>query len=279
MNLKDTIQLVDDFKWRMSRNAAMLRRQNGRFIRKQEKRLQKNLQSIFERQMNWTVKNLKNLPAFNSLKTNSLEDDVDDLLDKMPGKNSMVEKILFFSRITMDKGGKTTVKELGLKEFGISFDIKHPEAVKFLKEKSLLELSNSKGNIDFNTKKRIREIIIDKVANGRSYTETADSIMAQGDAGVFSRARAELIAVRESAYAYETGKKIPMDDFVKENPDREVVKYWQTVNDENVTPECAENELASPIGFKEYFPNDGNQDIAPRDGNPRCRCHVSYEIL
>lgn len=271
--------LLKDFAWWLSRNAALLKRPNGKFLRTQEKRMQKKLQAILNKQLNWVLDALKGWKGLNSIEKNTLNDEVDGLLSGMPGKESLVEAVLFYTKLTMDKGGKTSVKTLGLKEFGISFTLKHPDAVKYLKDKETLELSNYKGNITFTTKSKIKEIIADGILKGKSYTEIAQDISAQGQAGVFSSARAELIAVRESAYAYEFGKKVPMDEFVAKNPERTVVKYWQTVGDSQVTPECEENEAASPIGYNEAFPNDGNQQTAPRDGNPRCRCATSYEIV
>lgn len=278
-----TPKLVKDMIWHYRRNLALMRRENGRFIRTQEVRMRAKIDTILKKQMKWVLKQMKGLSVLsnNSIRydKNTLSDQIGGMLNDMPGKKDLTETILIYSAVLMDKGGKSITRNVELRQFGISFDVKHPAAVKFLTDKRVLELSNNRGNIDSRTKSRIQSIIINAVAEGKNYEMTAELIMAQGKAGVFSYSRAEMIAVREAGVAYEYGKQAPLKEFLAKNPSREVKKFWNTSSDSSVTPECLENEEASPVGFSETFPNDGAEQTAPRSGNPRCRCWTTYEII
>jgi predicted metal-dependent hydrolase len=269
-------ETIKDFIWYLSRNAAMRKMKNGKFLLQQEKRMQKKVHTILQKQMNWLLKELKNLPAFNSIQKNTIEDDIEKILSRMIGKEELVETIVFYSSVTLKKGGETSVKDLALRKFGISFTLKHPEAVKYLKKKAELQLSNYRGNITATTNKRVKEIIVDMVEKGRSYTDVAKEITLQGKAGVFSPARAEMIAVHEAREAYEAGRSYPIEDFLKENPDRTVEKAWNTVGDDRVTEECAANEDEGWIDFRGSF--SSGDDKPPRSDNPRCRCVTDHQI-
>lgn len=237
-----------------------------------------DLSRVFKSQMNWLIEEIKELPA---LKTNSLNNDkIEEILKRLPKQDTMVKAIITKASVTLYKGGNRSMKELDLAELGISFSLKHPDAVKFLKAKATLELSNYKGNITSNTKDKIKKILVKGIDEGKSYTELATQIRAQADAGVFSRARAELIATREMGVAYETGRKVPIDEFVGKYPDRLMQKVWQTVGGgaaNNVTPECEANEAEDWINYNESW-SSGDKE-PPREGNPRCRCTCSYQIV
>lgn len=275
--------LLHDALWHYQRNLTMLRRENGKFLMRQEKRMRAKIRKTFMKQAEWVVSHLRALEIFreNSIHydKNAIEDQVDGMLGDMPGRANIVDTIIVYSGVAMNKGGTSIVKNLALREFGISFSLRHPDAIKYFSAKQQLELSNYKGNIDSRTKSALKGIILESLETGRNYTVTAELIMAQAKAGVFSYARAEMIAVREAALAYEFGKKTPINEFLAKHPDREVKKTWNTSGDASVTPECEENEKESPIPYNETFPNDGAQDTAPRSGNPRCRCWTTYEIV
>lgn len=276
-------KLVNNMLWHYGRNLALMRRENGRFIRAQEARMRKRIEGILKKQMNWIVDKMKDLPGMsnNSIgyDRNTLDDRIDDMLNGMPGKKDLTETILIYSSTLMTKGANSITRSAEMRQFGISFDLKHPAAIKFLTDKKNLELSNHQGNIDSRTKNRIKTILIEAMSEGKSYNTTAQLIMAQGKNGVFSYSRAEMIAVREAAVAYEYGKQTPIKEFLAKDPTREVRKFWNTSGDSKVTEECRENERRSPIAFNETFPNDGGEQSAPRSGNPRCRCWTTYQII
>lgn len=242
--------------------------------------MDKKISKIFKTQEDWVIKKLANFkPLNNSIQRNDLDSDIDDLLENMPGQPALANAIIFYSELGIGRGGRKSMKDYALRKFGVSFSVKHPEAVKYLRERRVFELSNFKGTITATTKDRIKEIIADGVANGRAYSAVAREIAKQGEAGVFSAARSKMIAVNEMGHAYEEGRKIPLQDFLKENPDRAVMKWWVTRGDDRVTEECNENEEFSGtdgIAFDEEFPSGDLE--APRTSNPRCRCTMSYNI-
>lgn len=272
-------KLIEDYIWHLSRCAVSA---DDKFVQRQEKRMEKKLSKIFAEQEKWLVNKLKSFSRLskNSIQTNDLDDDVDDLLSGMPGQKPLTTTIVFYSELGISRGGRRSMTDYALRKFGISFSVKHPEAVKYLKEKRVLELSNSKGTITATTKDRIKEIITDGVATGKSYQQVAQQIQQQGEAGVFSPARSKMIAVNEMGHAYEEGRKIPLQDFREKYPERNVKKWWMTRNDDRVTVECNDNQSASEddgLDFDESFPSGDLE--APRTSNPRCRCTMRYKII
>jgi hypothetical protein len=269
-------KIVKDYVWELARNAAMQSRENGRFLLTQEKRLKTKVFTILSNQKKWVVEELEK----RNVQTNSIDSEVDDFLGGMPYGEDLVAAIVAYGSYSMLRGGKEIVKNQKLGEFGISFDLKHPDAIKYMKEKTDFQLSNRKGTIDYTTKQRIGEILTDGISTGKSYQDMAKQITQQGQAGVFSRARAEMIAIREIGEAYEYGKYASMQEFLAKNPDRQAQKWWITAGDDKVTDECMANSEASPMPFNQAFPySGGDQMMAPRYGHPRCRCNTQYEIL
>ena len=264
----------------LERNAILSKRPDGKFILRNERRLIADLKRIWTKQMNYIVEKLKNVSAFkqekNEIETNALEDEVNRIVNNLPFKTDLAETVVLYMSVAMEKGGKTTVKKLNLGKFGVSFSLQNKKAIEFLNAKKTLELSNFRGNIDATTKSNISRILLDAAKSGQSYQKTAQLIMEQGKAGVFSPARGQLIATREIGVAYEKGNNIPIREFQANNPDRKAMKFWQTVEDDRVTEECAANEDGGWLPIDEAF--DSGDDTAPRDGNPRCRCHTQYEI-
>lgn len=147
-------------------------------------------------------------------------------------------------------------------------------AIKYVEGLKYLQNINIPDSIPHTTYERVKEIIADGVLEGSSYQDIAKSMRKQLDAGVFSKARAELIAINTVGNAYENGRHEAVNQIVSQW--ETVVKYWDTVGDSRVTPECRHNEEVSPIGYNENWPS--GDYIAPRYGNPRCRCTTNYEI-
>lgn len=264
----------------LERNVILSKRPDGKFLARSERRLIAEVRRTWKKQLDYVVEKLKNVSAFkqeqNSIFTNATEDEINRIVNNLPYREDLVESVMVYMKVSMEKGGKTAVKKLNLGKFGISFSLQNKKAIDFLNAKKSLELSNYRGNIHQTTKTNIARILVDAAKSGQSYQKTAQLIMEQGKAGVFSPARAQLIATREVGVAYETGNNIPIREFQAENPDRAVMKYWQTVEDDRVTEECAANEDGGWLHLAEAF--DSGDDHAPRLGNPRCRCFTKYEI-
>lgn len=275
---------LDFLLFRIERSAILSRRPDGKFINRQERRLISKLRIIWKSQLAWVLDKIKKVPAFrqeeNSVDVNAIEDDMNRITNSLPWNDTMVQEILFYMRVSVERGGNSSIKKLKLTRFGISFDLKNQKAIDFLNAKKTLELSNRSGTIYANTKDAINKILVDAAKSGQSYETTAKLIMEQGQAGVFSPARAQMIATREIGIAYETGNNIPVKEFQEKYPDRPVKKWWRSVGDDKVTPECQENQDVSDdedgIALDDAFPS--GDDTAPRDGNPRCRCHTEYKI-
>lgn len=268
--------------FRLERSALLSKRPDGKYIDRQERRLISKLRTTWQKQQDFVLDRMKNVSVFRqrNFLNNALDDEIDRITNNLPGRDELVEDIIFYMRESMGRGGKTSVKNLKLAKFGISFDLQNKKAIDFLNAKKTLELSNYRGNIHTTTKDRLRKILLDAAKSGQSYQETAKLIAEQGQAGVFSFERGQLIATREIGIAYEKGKNIPVQEFQDKYPDRKVKKWWQTVNDDRVTPECKKNQEASEqrkgLDLAALFPS--GDLTAPRAGNPRCRCFTYYQI-
>jgi len=273
--------LINNILFWLSKNAAVLRRKDGRFLLAQEKRLGKILYKILRLQMFYCLEVAKNIPSFrgNSVKKNSLADDafLEDSLNKIPNTKKFVETIIAYAGQSLVKGGNRSVSEMELARFGIKFSLKNAEAVKYLLDKKTLLLSNRQGNIADTTKQKIKTIISDSLNSGESYTEVAKKIMQQGESGVFSEARAKLISSHEAKEAYEAGRQMPVENFKARFPNRQMKKRWITVGDSRVTETHKQNEDDGWINYEEEFSGTGDMR-PPASDNPNCRCDIAYRL-
>lgn len=280
MHNEAVLSLANTLVFALERNVILSKRPDGKFLLRNERRMMAELNRVWKKQMNYVVEKLKNVSAFkqeeNQIVVNATEDDINRIVNNLPYKEELTQSVILYMESAMERGGKTAVKKLNLGKFGISFSLQNKKAIDFLNAKKTLELSNYRGNIHATTKANISRILVDAAKSGQSYQKTAQLIMEQGKAGVFSPARGQLIATREVGVAYETGNNIPIREFQADNPDRSVMKYWQTVEDDRVTEECAANEDEGWKALAQTF--DSGDDHAPRLGNPRCRCFTKYEI-
>lgn len=258
---------------------------NGRFLAVHERRLIKKLVRRWKVQQEWAVENMKTLSFFltdetakgvRRLEVKGIRDEIQAWLDGMVEVDRIAADVTATARATFKKGGKYAHETLNMGDYGVSFNLLNNDAVEYLDALTDLHLSNYRGSITYTTRKRLITILSEAATTGMSYQETAKLIRAQGDAGVFSQARGELIAVRETRAAYETGKRKMVDLFEKQTGTRSA-KSWVTVGDANVTPECASNQAAGWIEKEATFPSGDLQP--PRSKNPRCRCHVAWTVL
>ena len=262
--------------------AGAIRRPFGKFLARMESRMANKVARRFKAQQRWLIEEMAKLSFFEEakgvrvLERKTLYDDVDNLLAGFPYQEELVEDIVAVARPTYKKGVSKGIEELDLGRFGVSFDMVNEEAVRYLEDLRSLHLSNFRGSIGRQTKDKIKRILIESAETGRSYSETAKLIQEQGDAGVFSRARGELIAVNQVGHAYGEGNMDIVEAFIKETGSI-VQKFWQTVGDDRVTPECQANQEQGGIGMQESWPS--GDDNAPRAGNPRCRCVSTFRTV
>jgi hypothetical protein len=262
--------------------AGSAKRPDGKFLLRQETRLGAKTHRYFKRQEDYFVDGAKSMTIFKEEKglrgyeAKEIGEEIDDLLAGMPYQEDMVEAIVATARTTYKKGAQKGIDELEMGRFGITFDLINQEAVQYLANIRQIQLSNYRGNISRQTKDKIRKILVESAETGRSYQETARLIREQGTAGVFSRARGELIAVNQVGHAYGEGNMEIVNTF-KERTGQIVEKYWQTVNDGKVTDECQANQDMGWIGYDDAFLS--GDENAPRDDNPRCRCATIFRTV
>lgn len=159
----------------------------------------------------------------------------------------------------------------------VSFNVINTEASKYLEKIENLHLSERKWSILLTTKKRVFKIIDDGIKIWSTYTEIANEIIGQVWAWVFSQDRAKMIAIREVWNAYEFGKFETIKASVKETW-RTVEKFWQTAEDDKVTPSHTVNQNNWWIWMNKRFTGTWDK-LAPASDNPRCRCTILYRWI
>lgn len=163
----------------------------------------------------------------------------------------------------------TVKKEMA--KLWIDFDVKNPAVTKYMTDWRDLQLSDYKGSISRTTKAWVIKIFQDSYEKGLSTTEIQKNINAL-DSTLFSMTRAKIIAVNETAMAFETGNAIPMQEAV--NQWGNVEKSRSTVWDNKVEEECQMNEDEWRIPFND--PHSSWDDVPPAHIN--CRCTELYQI-
>ena len=165
-------------------------------------------------------------------------------------------------------------KEQLPKGYKIGFDLPTDPAKKYLDNLKRLHLSNYKGSISATTNDEVKNIIAQWVGDGLSYGEIAKQIR-EIDPFIFSKARANLIAITEVGRAYGFAHYIPTQTmtemwFVLE-------KQWITSHDARVRPTHQANESLDWIPLAQNFPN--GDEYAPSVIDIRCRCHHVTRII
>lgn len=262
--------------------AQLLVRRNGKFLLKNEARLEAKLLRLWSKQQKYIIESMRDLSAFNektiSIDTKLLEDEIREMLQLMPDQETIAEAIASTAKTVMLKGGRNAIEQYSLGTIGISFNLRNERAIEYLKAKREIMLSDRQGSINKTTKDRIIEIIRDGVNNRSTYTQMAQQIEALSTTGIFSRSRAQMIATNEVGKAYEFGNFVPVEEFAQRTG-KTVLKYWQTVGDLQVTKQCNENEERSKAGIPLNQTFASGDMTAPRSSHPRCRCSTGYEVV
>jgi len=148
-----------------------------------------------------------------------------------------------------------------------TFSLSNPRAVEWMR-KNGGSLSYIK-DIQSTTAESLKRVVTTGLDEGWSYNTTAREIQKLYD-GPISRQRAQLIAVTESARAYEAGNHAFAQSIEDDGVNME--KQWTTSHDDRVSDGCATNEADGWIPINEAH-TSGDQE-PPRF--PGCRCYEQY---
>lgn len=170
---------------------------------------------------------------------------------------------------SMEIGGNAMAHDVGLQA---SFDIDNPAAVRYLENLGARRVTG----INRETRRQLSRMLADAVEQGHSYQRTEQAIRQRFD-GMAARqpqlhigSRAELIAVTETAEAYEHSQALVADDMAANGVETE--KHWMTAGDDRVCPICVPNGEQGKVPRGEAF--ESGHYRAP--GHPACRCAVAY---
>ncbi len=274
-------EIEDALKY-VAYKASSLKRKNGKWLNRQEIRLRNKLVRQFKKQMRWVVDNLPRISAFADtskafrfITRKGVQDELERLLDDLPFNDYIVESVVLSSTTSYRKGAKQSHADLEAGKYGVSFDLVNGDAVQYIARLKDLHLSNYKGSITKATRDKIRNIILDGAETGKSYSEMAKLIEAQGDAGVFSRERGELIATTEIGNAYSEGNIAMTKRFQDQVAGKVVVyKKWDDVEND-CQDECDVNAAEGWIPLDQEFGSGHQRPLA----HPRCTCDLLYQTV
>jgi len=170
----------------------------------------------------------------------------------------------------MQAGGDMAAKMLPFdpsKKPGTTFNLENPRAVAWFKANGG-SLSKIK-DIQTTTADSLKTVITTALDEGWSYNQTAKEIRKLYD-GPISRDRAQLIAVNESAQAYEAGNRGFVDGLTDDGVKME--KMWANSQDGKVSDGCLENTADGWIPLDQ--PHSSGDQNPPRF--PGCRCYEIY---
>lgn len=186
----------------------------------------------------------------------------------------LVQKLIDKVKPIIKRGAKDHEHASKIPNFEIDFSIPtKPEAI-YIEALKWLHLSQRKWSISLTTSERIQDAVVKWVKNWLSYSEIADTIE-ELDPFVFSRNRAELIAINQVGKAYQFWEFRASQELV--NQWYSVYKKWSTVHDSRVTKTHTQNEEDWWVMLEKKFSWTGDI-IPPASDNPRCRCSLLYHV-
>lgn len=197
---------------------------------------------------------------------------LDDFFKSM-GIYEMIREIADDIKKVVQIGHKTNYRlhKQDMVKFGISFNVNNPAVNQYMRDFEALQLSDRDASISLTTKNNVIAVLREWVEENLSYTEVAKKIQAL-DQTTFSFNRAKLIAVNETAKAYEHGNYIPMKEIAAQGAN--VEKSRSTVKDARVSRQCQWDAAVWWIWLYEQFPS-GN-DVPP--WHVSCRCTALYRV-
>jgi hypothetical protein len=162
----------------------------------------------------------------------------------------------------MKAGGTWQSMSLDIDE---TFSLSNPRAVTWLAGRAAEQVVG----INETTRQTLEKVITDGLAQGDSYNKIASSIRSTYDGwensaqpGIpsFLRDRADVIAVTESAFAYEAGSRSVVDDLSAAGLDME----QSVIAEDDACDDCSDNQGVGWISVNDDFPND------PPPTHPSC---------
>lgn len=152
-------------------------------------------------------------------------------------------------------GHRAAARDLRL---AVSFDLQHPRAVAYLERFGARRVAN----INRTTHAALRDLLTHGVADGWSYQRTARQIRDTLDG--FTTARAELVAITETADAYEHGQWMVREDLRDQGVDVEMAWLAETDACEICSPNAGDGYIAADSVF--------SSGHGRPPAHPRCRC-------
>jgi len=234
-----------------------------------ENKLQKEMQKAFRKQGELFLVEFEKFK--NRFQESVRPEDTDPAFDRvfLATSIAMEEAIKSGQTKALKKAGVRFMADL---KTGISFDLKNPRAVDYLEKNAAEKITM----INETTREQIKRIITKGVEEGWSYNKMAEEIInrfeefAVGQPQHHIESRAHLVAVTETAEAYEEGSRIAAQQIQAQG--LLMQKSWLTVGDKRVSDGCYENQRKGWIDLEDSFPS-GHQR-PPRF--PGCRCTVLY---
>lgn len=246
-----------------------------RALRPLENRLRRALVTMWSEQRRMT---LERLPEFRHKFREALSDDELDrlwLAVTFATAGPTAEVLDDLAPTAMQRGHRATTTEIpATARTGISFDLRNPRAVEFLRNYGAERVTM----INETTRDRLRTVLTQAGDEGWSYSRTAREIRTTftGFGGRSPlrhiRDRAELVAVQEAALAYGEGQRIAREQIMADGTQLE--KQWITVGDSRVDADCSANAAAGWIRAQDSFPT-GHQTEPAHVG---CRCTTSSRV-
>jgi len=270
LQAKKLLEVLDRFL------EAMHRSMKARALVPIEKQLEKDMQRAFRAQgklfLQKFEKRFKSLFAESVRLSESVPpEDINEILTGVFVLTSDLirEPIIKAAKKAMKSAALKTIADL---KIDIAFDLENPRAVEYLE----LHGAERVTMINETTREQIKAILVKGTEEGWSYDKIAREIsdrfeeFAIGKPQQHIQSRAHLVAVTETANAYEEGNRIAALEIQKHGIPME--KSWLTVGDDRVSDGCQENQDAGWIDIDEPFPS-GHQR-PPRF--PSCRCDCLY---
>lgn len=185
------------------------------------------------------------------------------------------DRLEWIAREGMAAGFEAVAARLGT---DLAFDLQNPRAIEYVREHG----ADLVTRIDETTRAEIRRIIGNATEKGWSYSRTARAItsrfaeFATASPLKHIASRAELVAVTETAFAYEAGNKLAAGQLrTGLPPGLGMKKQWITAGDTRVDEEqCTPNEAEGLIPFDEVHTSGHGEPPA----HPGCRCTEAYEV-
>lgn len=170
----------------------------------------------------------------------------------------------------MRAGGTAVARDVGL---AASFRVGHPEAVRYLENLGARRVSG----VNRETRRQLATLLSQAVAQGWSYQRSERAIRDRFD-GFAARqpqlhigSRAELIAVTETADAYEHGQWMVREDLREQGV--ATVRRWLSAGDERVCEICDGNEADGWIDGGVFSSGHSRPP-----GHPACRCAAQTRV-